>query len=298
MNSGGGRRNLFLAHDGDGETLLYLNLARRMPEEYSVYGIEPRRVPGVPLAHASIEAMAAFYVEEVRKLQPGGPYLLGGMCAGGVIAYEMASQLMRANECVELVALLDAAKPQAQMRTGRIAKQRFGRLAQVFADARSRQKSPVMRAYLIVSTTLRKLFNMIAWVVVSRARQLSTRMRFRLLREVLARHYSWPSYIAELSVREIYDSSEASYVPKPLFGAGVLLARALSGDGGDVPYREVYADETFGWGSIVQDLAVADVEGGHASMLQEKFVESLASVLISKLGDNIEQNQMRMNAKT
>jgi thioesterase domain-containing protein len=220
------------------------------------------------------------------------------MCAGGVIAYEMASQLMRANECVELVALLDAAKPQAQMRTGRIAKQRFGRLAQVFADARSRQKSPVMRAYLIVSTTLRKLFNMIAWVVVSRARQLSTRMRFRLLREVLARHYSWPSYIAELSVREIYDSSEASYVPKPLFGAGVLLARALSGDGGDVPYREVYADETFGWGSIVQDLAVADVEGGHASMLQEKFVESLASVLISKLGDNIEQNQMRMNAKT
>jgi FkbH-like protein len=294
----GGSRNLFLVHDGDGETLLYLNLARRMSEEYSVYGIEPLRVPGVPLAHASIEAMAAFYVEEVRKLQPRGPYLLGGMCAGGVIAYEMASQLVRANDRVELVALLDAAKPQAQMRTGRIAKQRLGRLAQVFADARSRQKLPVMRAYLIVSTALRKLFNTISWEVVSRGRQLSTRVRFRLLREVLARHLSWPSFIAELSVREIYNSSEASYVPKPLFGAGVLLARALAGEGGDVPYREVYADETFGWGSIVKDLAVADVEGGHASMLQEKFVESLASVLISKIGDNIRQKPVCMTLET
>ena len=82
---------------------------------------------GVPLAHARIEDMAAFYIDQVRKKQPHGPYRLGGMCAGGVIAYEMASQLVRAGESVELVAILDAATPQAAKRPGRIARQRLGR---------------------------------------------------------------------------------------------------------------------------------------------------------------------------
>ena len=72
----------------------------------------------VPLAHVSIEDMAAFYVEEIRTKQPHGPYLLGGMCAGGVIAYEMASQLIRSGESVELVAMLDAALPGIQERPG------------------------------------------------------------------------------------------------------------------------------------------------------------------------------------
>lgn len=286
----GGPNNLFLVHDGDGETLLYLNLARRMPEEYSVFGIEPLRIPGVPLAHASIEAMAAFYIEEVRKLQPSGPYLLGGMCAGGVIAYEMASQLVRAGDRVEFVALLDAASPHAQKRAGRIAKQRFGRLAKVFAEANNSQESLVTRASRIVSATIRKLFNTFAWEIVSRGRRLSTRLRFNLLRKLLARQVSWPTFVPELSVREIYDTAEASYVPKPLDGAGVVLVRALTGEAGDVPYREVFADETFGWSGIVKDLAVADVEGGHASMLQEKFVDSLATVLISKLSNGSKQS--------
>src|SRR5271163_3667415 len=124
----GGPRNLFLVHDGEGDTLLYLNFARRMPDDLAVFAIEPRRLARVPLAHASIEDMAAFYVEEVRKKQPSGPYLLGGLCAGGVIAYEMASQLVRSGETVELVAMLDAVVPGIQERPGRKTEQRLERL--------------------------------------------------------------------------------------------------------------------------------------------------------------------------
>ena len=56
----GGPRKLFVVHDGKGETLLYLNLARRLPNDLAVIGIGPRRVPGVPVAHTRIEDMAAF----------------------------------------------------------------------------------------------------------------------------------------------------------------------------------------------------------------------------------------------
>ena len=102
----------------------------------TVIGIGPRRVPGVPVAHTRIEDMAAFYIEEVRKKQPHGPYLFAGMCAGGVIAYEMASQLVRVGETVDLVALLDANTPQAPKRVGRITKHRLGRLTHVLDEFR------------------------------------------------------------------------------------------------------------------------------------------------------------------
>jgi thioesterase domain-containing protein len=102
-----------------------------MPSDLGVFGITPLSTEGVPLAETRIEDMADFYVREVRTKQPRGPYLLGGLCAGGVIAYEMASQLLHSGENVELVALLDAATPQAPKRR----QQRFRRLKQALAKA-------------------------------------------------------------------------------------------------------------------------------------------------------------------
>ncbi len=276
----GGPRNLFLVHDGDGETLLYLNFASRMPRDLAVFGIEPRRIPGVPLAHARIEDMAAFYVEEIRKKQPHGPYLLGGMCAGGVIAHEMASQLVRIGERIELVALLDAATPQAPKRRGRITQQRLGRLTQALAEGRAKERSSIRSALSIISTTSRKLMNALRWEIMRRGKQLSVGVRFHLLRQVLARQLPWPWLIPGLTVRQIYDSAEASHVPKPLSGASSVLVRAQLGEASDTPYCEIYADETFGWRAITQDLIVINVEGGHSSMLQEPFVESLAAALV------------------
>jgi thioesterase domain-containing protein len=266
----GGPRNLFLVHDGDGDTLLYMNVARRMPKDVSVFGIEPRRMPGVPLAHVRIEDMASAYLEEVRKQQPHGPYLLGGMCAGGTIAYEMAAQLTRAGERVELVALLDAATPQAPKRVGRITKQRFTRLREALAQLRA-------------SEILHKLRNALTWEAVRFVKRWSTAARFRLLHAVLARRRPWPSFVPTLSVREIYESAEARYVPKQVDDAGVLLVRARVGKAEDTPFREIYADDTLGWGAVAGSLAVVDVEGGHSSMLQEPHAESLAAVLLPRV---------------
>ena len=279
----GGERHFFLIHDGDGETLLYRNLARRMPDEVSVFGIEPRRLTGIPLAHTRIEDMAKFYIGEMRNKQPHGPYLLGGLCAGGVIAYEMASQLTAAGETVELVALFDAAKPRARKRIGQISKQRVKRLETVFAGVRGEHGISAPRLYASLKKASGKLVNALAWEVSSRAKRLNTRVRFRVLRRLLERGRPWPSTVPELTVREIYDSAEAGYFPKALSDAGVMLLRAQSGESDDRPYRDVYADETFEWGSVSKDLAIIDVKGGHSSMLQEPFVESLAEALVPKV---------------
>jgi FkbH-like protein len=284
----GGKQNLFLVHDGDGETLLYRNLARRLPDNLAVLGIEPRRIPKVPLAHTRIEDMARFYIEEVRRKQPSGPYMIGGLCAGGVIAYEMASQLKLTGEHVRLLAILDAAKPRAAERPGRLAMRRARRLQAALAEPKHLRVPLIARAYHLVNTLSKKLVGFVLWTLFSGTRQLSTRIRFRVLREVLRRGLSWPSFLAELSVREIYESAEARYIPKALAGAGVLLVRAQSGEDDDTPYREIFADDFFGWKSISAEMDVIDVKGGHSSMLQEPFVESLASALTRKLRHELE----------
>ena len=279
----GGPRNLFLVHDGEGEILLYLNLARRMPDDLAVFGIEPRRLAGVPLAHVSIEDMASFYLEEIRRKQPSGPYLLGGMCAGGVIAYEMASQLVRSGERVELVAMLDAVVPGIQERPGRKTEQRLERLKGAVAHGQRSEAGPLKRAGIVFGAVSKKLVNATLWEISHRFEQLSARVRFRLLRVLLSRDLEWPRFVKELTLREIYDGAAARYAPKPLAISSIVLVRPRTGEGEDTPYREIYADPTFGWGAVAQGLAVVDVDGGHITMLQERFVDSLAEAILPYL---------------
>ena len=84
-------------------------------------------------------------------------------------------------------------------------------------------------------------------------------------------------------MQQIYDSAEPLYVAKPLAGTPTVLIRATVGEGNDTPYREIYADAALGWKSVIADLTVVDVDGGHSSMLQEPFVESLAEALLPYL---------------
>ncbi len=280
--SPGGPANLFLVHDGDGNTHVYLNLARRMPDSIAVFGIAPRGIAGVPLAYTHIEDMASCYVEEVRKRQPRGPYLLGGLCAGGVIAHEMASQLVDAGEIVKLVVLLDAATPQAPKRRGRVSEQRFHRLKLAIANACGRERSTIGQVRSVAAVVSQKLVNVLEWEIIGYAGRWWVCARFHLLHLLLARRLPWPRWVTELSLRQIYEFAEARYLPKQLRGVPTVLVRArhrtpiLS----DTPYRMIYADETLGWGSTTQDLAIVDVDGGHSTMLEEPFVELLAAALL------------------
>jgi thioesterase domain-containing protein len=273
-----GSRNFFLVHGGDGNPLFYSSLAHHMPDGLAVFGIKPRSIPGVPIASTRIEDMAGFYVNEVRKKQPHGPYLLGGHCAGGVIAYEMALQLTRAGESLELLALLEAATPQAPMRRWRITKDRF---ADLRADARNREGSILGQSRLIVGV-LRELVNTFARQIGHQGERWWVSARFHLLHQVLAQQLSWPGYIPELGPIQIYESAAARYVLKPLCNNAVVLMRAqrrgIIKD--DTPFRAIYADEKLGWDAIIKDLAVVDVDGGHSTMLQEPFVGAVAAALM------------------
>jgi thioesterase domain-containing protein len=280
----GGPRSLFLVHDGYGDATIYSKLALRMPEDLAVIGILPRSLAGVPLAHTSIESMASFYVSELRKKQPHGPYLLGGLCAGGVIAYEMASQLSRDGDRIELLVVLEAAVPQTPKRLS-VVGQRIGRMNRALADAYKGERTLIAKARSVVGTILGKIFHTAVWEITQLGQKCSVHVRFHLMSQVLARQLTWPKWIPQLSVLQIYEIADARYVPKPLYAVPIVLVRALRRSFilSDTPYRYIYADETLGWHAMTRGLVVIDADGGHSTMLEGPFVGPLAEALLPYL---------------
>jgi thioesterase domain-containing protein/acyl carrier protein len=114
IKSGGSRKPLFLTPGGNGsdeEFLVYARLASYFGADQPLYGLKARSSMTGVTPHATVEEMAKDYLQEVRQIQPQGPYYLLGECTGGVIAFEMARQLRRMGQTVALLVLLDAQAP-------------------------------------------------------------------------------------------------------------------------------------------------------------------------------------------
>jgi amino acid adenylation domain-containing protein len=97
----------FCIHEGFGEVFVYRNLVKHLDAEQPFYGLQAQGLDGKHPPLKRIDQMAANYLTEIRSLQPTGPYYLGGFCAGGVVAYEMAQQLHRQGQEVALIVLMD-----------------------------------------------------------------------------------------------------------------------------------------------------------------------------------------------
>ncbi|WP_052045881.1 type I polyketide synthase [Candidatus Paracaedibacter symbiosus] len=97
---------LFCIHPIGGNTLCYKPLAQALKNSYFLYGIQQ---PWLELQEniGTIEDMARLYIQNIRTLQPKGPYRLLGWSMGGVIAHEIVHQLETAGETVEILTLID-----------------------------------------------------------------------------------------------------------------------------------------------------------------------------------------------
>src|SRR5689334_8043519 len=109
------RRPLFIVHGGGGSLLSHSELARNLGDERPIHGIFANGLNGGELPPADMEVLARTYMEQVREVQPHGPYLLAGWSLGGVVAFEMARQLEAIGERVELLALIDSYAPPGQV---------------------------------------------------------------------------------------------------------------------------------------------------------------------------------------
>jgi amino acid adenylation domain-containing protein len=82
------------------------DLARFLGPDQPFYGFQDG-----PQNPARIPNLASLYVREMQREQPHGPYFLGGVCLGAVVAYEMGQQLLKQGEEVALLAMIEPARP-------------------------------------------------------------------------------------------------------------------------------------------------------------------------------------------
>lgn len=108
LKVGGQKVPLFCIHAGGGHVFFYHPLARHLDAGQPVYAMQPKGLDGLASLHNSIEEMAAHYIEEIRSIQPRGPYALLGTCFSNPVCIEMGHQLQQLGEDPPLLLIVDS----------------------------------------------------------------------------------------------------------------------------------------------------------------------------------------------
>jgi amino acid adenylation domain-containing protein len=127
VNDNGTQTPFFYLH-GDlfGGGFYSSKLSRALGPDRPFYVLPPfdvRRYPSAP----EIEEMAASHLQTMRSIRPHGPYVIGGFCLGGIVAYELAKQVAACGETVEMLLLIDAKPADRTLRLVRWMCEQCGR---------------------------------------------------------------------------------------------------------------------------------------------------------------------------
>lgn len=250
LRKGGTRPPLYLVHSTPGDVFGYINLVGRLGPDQPCFGLQSLGLQRPHAAHQRIETMAAYYIEQIKALQPKGPYFLGGWCYGGVVAYEMAQQLQERHNDVALVALIDAVAP-----------------------------SPAKGAAIYYADRIQRILyhgpKGVAAFVGDRVRR-EVRERFLNTREVLQVEVDSGPLANRAFVTDVNMHAIRVYRPLPYNGP-VVLFRSTDRQGAGA------FDETLGWATLVKHIEVHEFEAGHATILREPSVSKLADALSAYL---------------
>jgi thioesterase domain-containing protein/acyl carrier protein len=107
----GAKPPLFCVPASATTAMRFEKLAKYLGEDQPVYGFEYAGMDGKSEPFTSIHNMAQAFIQELRTVQPKGPYYLTGVCYGGVVAFEMAQQLLTQGQEVAFIGVLDSNFP-------------------------------------------------------------------------------------------------------------------------------------------------------------------------------------------
>lgn len=266
---------LFCVHEVGGY-LYYRDLSRHLGTDQPFYGLQPRGLDGRRMLDTRIEEMAVHYITELRKVQPKGPYFLGGFSFGGVVAFEMARQLRDANQEVALVALFDAYAPGYVPEVGKHEtgtpserlRERFLRHRGAIQGLTLREKISYVltRARALLSERTRGFIARLTDRIGRRTWKASYRLHLLIGRQFPQAY----RYVAEASRQAL-----RSYKPRAYDGK-VTLFRSADQSG----------DPALGWSALAgAGLEIHEVPGNHRSIVREPSVRALAEKLGACLED-------------
>lgn len=264
----GRRPPFFFAHPLTGVVFPYLPLSRALGDDQPFYGLQAAHLDGGGRHDRTVEEMADRYFAVIRKVQPHGPYFLGGYSFGALIAYELALRCERAGEPVGMLALVDEAAPVDGHRPG------LGTFLKLFVGESGRNFARHFQDYAFLARRD---------APAARRRDALSRVLHRSALAALVPPDTWSFTLGQASVDRLafllveHMRATYAYAPGPFAGAATVFTSDWTRDtfGADRPERA-----TLGWNRLVRGpLDVRHCAGDHLGMLRDPHAQVLARQL-------------------
>lgn len=236
---------------------VYYPLARELGEDRPFTDIQLYHPASRWAAEAHrFEEFATHAIHLIRSVQPKGPYILGGHCVYGALAFEAARQLQTMGETTTLVALFDS-----------------------WAPGYREDMSPLdrkLRQFKIDTVEHMKRLEQYRRGEVG----LDAIVRKPILRRLgLLGREPAPEKSSDLVFDDVVTDAAKTYRPAPYDG-DVILFRSQE------TLRGRLFDDLMGWGPLVSgNLVKVEVDSAHQDMFRDRPARAIAAVLRARLDD-------------
>lgn len=266
IQPGGNKRPLFNVHNCLGEVLIYRDLARSLGPEQPFYALKPQGMYGEKLPYTCFEDMAARFIEEMQAVQPEGPYFLSSVGIGGSIALEMAQQLQKKGQKVDILILMDAIQ-HALVNQGISPGKN-----QSISDSGNRKLLDRYTGRFIHSLKKGRLFRSFRNIIKRQIKKYYWKFAYSSISRNISFIKNNIDYIQH--VRKVLVAAESKYIPKTYPDKIVyFLSEALK--------DQLHSNEWHELSTGKLDIHIAP--GFHGEMLKEPHVQVVAEKLKSYL---------------
>ena len=257
LQPAGTKPPLYIVHGVGGNVVNFYGLALRMGTEQPVYGIQSQALVANQPALLHLKDMAAHYLDDIRKVQPHGPYRLLGYSFGGTVALEMAHQLRARGEEVEMLGMIDARSKDYEETVTRLSslEARIHRRVNRFKGNTGRLEWEARLKYVWEKITTRAI-------------------RFACMAAAGLHIRRVPAFMS--SAYDINYVAALNYTVRAYDGK-LILFRASE-------QNSMRGPHDLGWGSIFrQGVEIHDLPGDHERIFLEPNIERLAESLRESL---------------
>lgn len=270
----------FCVHGITGDILWFRDLGQLIGATRPFYGLQSRGLDGMQEPFKEIPAMADHYIKAIKRIQPQGPYFIGGASFGGTVALEMARQFSENGDEVGLLVIFDHAPPNVvpleEMRPSISAK------AIQFASNFPRWLGSFLQLgpKAMIDRIRRKLR------LVGKQPPPDKKDAIGLLEaaDIIDYAHELPAHRRQIIEANFHAIDQ--FKPQPWFGP-VLLCKARS--------RSLFVrtDPVIVWHQLVgaQNLEVVDISGSHEGIFHPPHVQKLAEILRHKLNQLSQKDQ-------
>ncbi|UJP66882.1 non-ribosomal peptide synthetase [Mongoliitalea daihaiensis] len=269
----GNKPPLFLIHGAGANVTPFYGLSAQMDEDQPVYGIQSKGLNGIDEPLQTIEEMAAFYLQEIKKVCPTGIFHIGGQSFGAYVTFEMAKQMKAHGAEMGKVILFDVPAYQSETALdtwGKIKMKVENEFEKRVVDLQLAVKNPESFKRMKVNSFTRKGTFLKKWLGLEKADE------------------GTDLFTTIEKIRSINHKASDSYLLSYFEGCIYLIKAKIK--------TFLVSDKlNYGWQKFAKEVVPIDVDGDHNSMIDDpelvmNFAEKLQQILDEKLSlDNNSQ---------